>query len=66
MAHFKYIPVLALLGLILAVAVAAVDKLFIKKIADEKKRKYVKIASDVIIYFIAACVVVEVLDWAKQ
>ncbi|MBJ2185049.1 MAG: hypothetical protein JFR38_11180 [Muribaculaceae bacterium] len=62
----RYLPILVVIGLIFAIIFAAVDKLLIEKIADEKKRKYVKIASYVVLYFIAACFVVEAMEWAKQ
>lgn len=60
----RYIPILAVVGVIAAVIFAAGDKL-IAKIEDAKKRKYAKISLYAVIYFCVGCICVEVVDWCK-
>lgn len=53
----------AIVGVVLAFAFAAADKL-IAKIEDAKKRKYIKVAVYAVLMFIGACVVdIIVMGW---
>lgn len=56
----RYIPVIAIVGVIFAIVFAAADKL-IAKVGNPKKRKYLKIAVYAVIYFCMGCISTEVV-----
>lgn len=60
----RYIPILAVVGLIFGFIASAIEK-YINKIEDETKRKYLKVAVYVVLYFCLGCIAVEVVDWSK-
>ena len=66
MGHYKYIPALIILGIFYTIMFTAVDKFIIAKISDKKKRRYVKIATYAVLYFIGACIVGEIMEWARN
>lgn len=54
----------AILGIVLAFAFAASDKL-IAKVEDAKKRKYIKVAVYAVLMFIGACIV-DIIVWGWE
>lgn len=59
-----YIPILAVVGLFFGVLLVWSNKL-IAKIEDAKKRKYIKIAIYVVVYFCLGCISAEVVEYFR-
>lgn len=66
MGHLKYISILAIVGIIFAIMFTAAEKLIIENIKDKKKRRYIKVAIYALLYFIGACIIGEIMDWARD